>query len=153
MKRKQFEMTTSEFRRYLDIYGSDLQRWPQDVRDAAKILLDGSAELQKLVGEEELFEHKLELRNYEEPSPELQDRIIASAKTEASSRSRSIAGYLSDLFSTFYLPSPAFSLALILVIGIMIGYFTSSVNAISGDELISDSQFALYEGEIYEFED
>lgn len=153
MNRKQFDISMEEFKKNLNLYGSDLSGWPEDIKDSAREMVNASDELRKLVEAERRFEEKLNLRHFEEPAPGFQERIIASAKNSAALKSGSLAAYLRDMFSSFYLPSPAFSLAMMLVIGIMIGYFTSSVSSVNGDDHLLTSQLTLYEGEIYEFED
>lgn len=153
MSRKQSNLSIEEFKNFLNLYGSDFTRWPEHARDFATEMLERSEELQKMVEEERRFEQTLNLREIESPGSGLEDRIITSARKGSGSVSRSLFGYLGDIFKSFYLPSPAFSLALILVIGILIGYFTSSVNSVNGDDQLITSQLTFYEGEIYEFED
>lgn len=153
MNRKQFDISMEEFKKNLNLFGADFARWPEDIRDTAREMVNASDELRNLVEEERRFEEKLNLRQFEEPAPGFQERIIASAKNSAAFKSGSLASYLRDMFRSFYLPSPAFSLAMMLVIGIMIGYFTSSVSSVNGDDQLLTSQLTLYEGEIYEFED
>ena len=82
----------------------------------------------------------------------MQQRIIAAADKQPAKKSRSVFGYLGDLFGSFYLPNPALSLALILVIGILIGYFTSSVNSLNNDQQLTVSQLTFYEGDLYELD-
>jgi len=145
-------MNDEEFKRNLDLYGSDLERWPGDLRGAAREAISNSDLLQKLVDEEKQFEETLNLREVEAPSADLRDRIISSARARTGKGSKSIFGYLGDLFGTFYLPSPALSLALILIIGILIGYFTSSVNSLNNERQLTVSQLTFYEGDIYELD-
>jgi hypothetical protein len=153
MSRKQSNLSIEEFKNFLNLYGSDFARWPEYARDFATDMVERSEELHKMVEEERRFEQTLNLREIESPGSGLEDRIIASARKGSGSVSRSFFCYLGDIFKSFYLPSPAFSLALILVIGILIGYFTSSVNSVNGDDQLITSQLTFYEGEIYEFED
>lgn len=153
MNRKQFDISMEEFKKNLNIYGADFGRWPEDMRDKAREMVNASDEIHKLVEEERRFEEKLNMRQFEEPAAGFQERIIASAKNSAAFKSGSLSSYLRDIFRSFYLPSPALSLAMMLVIGIMIGYFTSSVSSVNGEDQLLTSQLTLYEGEIYEFED
>lgn len=153
MSRKQYNISVEEFRRYLDLYGSNLDRWPEQVRDSAREMTEVSQQFRKMVEAETRFEETLNLREVEAPDNGLENRIIASAKTQGEAGARSsLSGYLGDIFRSFYLPNPAFALALMLVIGILIGYFTSSVNSVNGNDQLITSQLTFYEGEIYEFE-
>lgn len=153
MKKKQFNINIEEFKNYLGIYGSDINRWPEDIRGSVRSMINSSAEVRKMVEEERAFEEKLNFREVEPHSAGLEERIIASAKNTKALKSGSFISHLSEMFRSFHLPNPAFSLTAMLIAGIMLGYFTSTINPVNSDDQLITSQFAIYDGEIYEFED
>lgn len=64
----------------LDAYGGAPARWPDDERDAALALLERSAEARALRDEAARLDAVLDLLPAAEPSPELEERIVAAAR-------------------------------------------------------------------------
>lgn len=154
MTNRKFETRYEKFRYNLDIYGSDISRWPEDLRVWAENALRQSHTLRDLVDQEELFEQQLNMRCYEEPSSDLSERIISSVKSKKSqniSRSKSVSGYLDEILGSFKLPSPAFSLSLILIFGITLGYLSGYIDTGPENQTLLN-QLTFYEEGFYEFE-
>lgn len=141
-------MDRNQFLEYLDIYGSDLERWPDGVRQDAIAACSSSSELMRLLEEEKLFEETLSVSAIEAPSPALEARIIASARPRAQER-RTFLEYLSGLFSAIPIPTPRFALPLLLVIGIAAGYYFANYTT-QEDEPVQFAGVLFYEEGIYE---
>jgi hypothetical protein len=63
-------MTLSEFQRLLNIWGSDLKRWPEGERDRAAVLLRDSAAARELSAEEQRLDRALDAQPLPiEPEP------------------------------------------------------------------------------------
>ena len=73
------KMNRKDFEKNLILYGSNIDQWPEDIRQDAVAVYESSAELQKLLKEEKLFEQSLKECAIEEPSSNLAHRIITSA--------------------------------------------------------------------------
>lgn len=147
-------MKSEEFKSFLELYGPDINRWPEEFKEKAELSLKSSIELQNLIEEEKLFEAALNLRSFEEPSSGLEYRIITAAKKAAPqiSSSKSVFNFIKDLFNSFHLPNPAFALSMVLVIGITLGYMVhSSNNGTSSDDLFA-GEINFYDGEFYDYE-
>ena len=71
-------MTEDRFEHLLDAYGADFNRWPADLRDAARVALASSARLQTLWAEADALDDALHLAPVV-PSAVLRERILASA--------------------------------------------------------------------------
>ncbi len=115
-------MDKNEFLEYLEIYGADLGRWPGELREEAERACSSSAELRQALEEERRFEEALNRRSFEEPSPDLERRIIDAAAPKPERARNSVLGLLSSIFSGFHLPRPAIALPLLLVLGMAAGY-------------------------------
>ena len=71
-ERKQFEKN-------LFLYGVDLHQWPEDIRGTGLQALEKFPEFQTLVHEHRRFEDILNDRPYEDPSGDLEERIIRAS--------------------------------------------------------------------------
>lgn len=151
MNKRQFKMNIEEFKANLGLYGSDLNVWPEDIKSEAISALKTQTDLQKLVDEEKQFEETLNFRNLEEPSPGLESRIISAAKKQPlePSSSKSLFVYIREVFQTFHLPSPAYALSVMLLIGIALGYFSSNSTSLANDDTEIE-EISFYEGDLYE---
>ncbi len=146
-------MNTKEFKINIDLYGLDINKWPEDMREKANKALLSSTEFQDLIEEEKILQDSLNLRTFDEPSSDLENRIISAARKEpvnTAVKNKSIFELISNLFNSFHLPSPAFALSMVLVIGITLGYVANN----SADEADNDNLFAseisFYDGDFYE---
>ncbi len=115
-------MDKKDFLEYLSMYGADLGRWPDRLGNEAEKALSGSPELRDALKKEKLFEEALNMRGFEEPSPDLARRIIDAAGPEKARVRSLFFDLLSSIFSVIPLPKPALALALLLVLGIAAGY-------------------------------
>ncbi|MGH7884900.1 MAG: hypothetical protein ACRENO_04295 [Thermodesulfobacteriota bacterium] len=145
-------MKLQEFKSFLDLYGTDINRWPGEFKEMAKLSLKSSIELQNLLEEEKQFEAALNLRSFEEPSSDLEYRIIAAAKRvdPQISNSKSVFNFIKDLFNSFNLPNPAYALSMILIIGITLGFFINNSNNVSASQDLLAGEINFYDGEFYE---
>ena len=133
-------MKREEFQKYLDLYGSDLETWPGEIRDLAQQSLTQSQEFQGLLAEAKNLDDFLQLEKVPDPSPQLAERIVGATRGLSQERlSESEKLTLGDWFRSLWRPQAAFSLALILAVGFGIGYFANLNNqtASSGTELAS----------------
>jgi hypothetical protein len=115
-------MDKKKFIDYLSIYGADLGKWPEGLRESAHAALSSSRELLEALEEEKLFEEALNMREFEEPSPDLARRIIYAAEQKPAPVRKSFTYILSSVFSAIPLPRPALALPLLLILGIAAGY-------------------------------
>jgi len=103
-----------------------------------------------LLEEEGKFEEILSLRAFEQASPELGSRIISQADPGVSGTVKTgLYEYPSGFFSFFNFQIPAFALAIILVLGITLGYLYDNYNDINANA-IELNDFLYYEGEFYD---
>jgi len=79
-------MTRERFAALLDIYGSRLDRWPEDARPDAHALLERSSEARTLRAAAEPFDAALDLAAEPIPSVDLAARVLAAAPRRAAGR-------------------------------------------------------------------
>ena len=146
------KMNLRQFKEKLLVYGADVHKWPEGIREAGLKALENSAELRALLADEQRFEQVLKTRKYEEPSNDLAERIISASQPKTKKVQRSLSGFFSELLSEFSLPKPAVtalsvSLVLVLIIGFAIG-FSNPTGSVSTEQYQTDLQELLYyEGE------
>lgn len=146
-------MDPKQFKEYMLIHGTDIRGWPEDIRTRGLKALDASLELKALLKDEERFERVLKERRYEDPSPELAERIISASRQKKDKRLYSIAGFFSDLFWEFGVPNRALaavsvSVLVALILGFAIGFFYPSGAISSEQNQINLEAFLYYEGEV-----
>ena len=142
-------MDKEKFIDYLSIYGADLGKWPEELREEARTALSSSRELRDMLEEEKLFEEALNTREYEEPSPALARRIIDAAGEKPAPAGKSFFDILSSVFSAIPLPRPALALPILLILGIAAGYIYANYadTDTNGTQL---AQLLYYEEGYYE---
>lgn len=142
-------MDKQEFMDYLSIYGADLEKWPDGLRDDARAALSSSQKLREALQEEKLFEQALNMRGFENPSPDLADRIIDAAQPKRAHNRKSFFDLLGSVFAAIPLPRPALALPLLLILGIAAGYLYSDYadTDTNGTQL---AQLLYYEEGYYE---
>lgn len=145
-------MNTEEFKINIDLYGFDTNEWPEDIREKANKTLLSSTKFQDLIEEEKMLQDSLNLRTFDEPSSNLENRIISAAKESPASavNSKSIFEYISNVFNSFHLPNPAFALSMVLVIGITLGYFANNSTDSVNNENLFANEISFYDGDFYE---
>ncbi|HVY54509.1 MAG TPA: hypothetical protein VHC46_02010 [Thermodesulfobacteriota bacterium] len=142
-------MDRKELMNYLELYGSDLDKWPSGLREEAGRACAASPELRAAFEEEKRFEEALMDRGFEEPSPGLEARIISAAHSlkRPEPAKISVLGLLGAVFSAMPLPRPAIALPLLLVIGMAVGYLYSNYSNNDSDNSIYAE--LMYYGEGY----
>lgn len=147
-------MNEKEFLEYLEIYGADISSWPQNLRQNATAAIERNPAIRSLLRQEEDFEKILNSREVEMHSPDLQNRIIASARTNTIQlkNAKSLWNYLNEIFISLNLPKPALSAGIVIIIGIMLGYLIDNSQIANFQDESDSGVTSLYEGEIYEFE-
>jgi len=142
-------MDRKEFMDYIGLYGGDLGRWPSGLREEAEALCSRSPGLRAALDEERRFEETLLEREFEEPSPGLEERIIRAAASvkRPEPAKNSVIGLLGAIFSAIPLPRPAIALPLLLVIGMAAGYLYSTYTDNDTDTTIYSE--LMYFGEGY----
>jgi len=132
----------------LQLYGSDLSKWPDEIRDQALSLYQNSTEIKGLVNMEKSFESMLKERHIENPSSDFERRITLSAKPRnAEMESLSV---FSNVFDLINIPKPALTMVFLLLFGFTLGFFYNTY-ADSGDNGVELSEYLYFdEGEYYE---
>ena len=139
-------MNNETFFENLQLYGSDISSWPEEIRDEAVSLYEGSAEIRKVVQNERDFESILLERIVEDPSSDLERRITLAAKTRGPVKQSYPA--FSGIFDLISLPMPALTLAFVLMFGFSLGFLYDSYADPVETEL---SEYISFEkGEYYE---
>ncbi|MBN8531951.1 MAG: hypothetical protein J0L97_08855 [Alphaproteobacteria bacterium] len=92
--------------------------------------------------DDKAFNAWMENRRFEEPSAGLATRIIRAAAGREQRAPFSLGGFLRRTFQEFHLPSPAYALAVVLLIGFAVGANAPSATADSQDD--SEIQTLLY---------
>lgn len=119
-------MLTKEFEKHIALYGTDLSQWPQDVRDKAR-QTQKQFGLEQLLEEYRALENTLHTRSISPAHPSLAERIIANAKQRRRELPVKLSTWVSGLFADFMIPSPAYALAAMLVLGVSIGLNTQNM--------------------------
>lgn len=146
-------MNPKQFKENLLVYGSDVQKWPQDIKQARLKALQTSAELRVLLAHEEQFEQVLKTRRYEEPSSDLAERIILASQAKKKRVRRSLGRFFSELLWEFSLPRPAMtavyvSVIFALIIGFAIGFLNVTESVSTEQYQTNLQEFLYYEGEV-----
>lgn len=148
-------MNKNEFIKYLEIYGSDLSRWPEEAQLYTRAAIQKHPELLTLIKQEEDFERVLNMREIVHHTPDFQNRIILSAVKNTPvirEKRKSLWSYFNEIFISLNIPKPAISLGIVLIIGITIGYLVDNEQLTKLRDEPDIGVMALYEGEIYDFE-
>lgn len=143
-------MNKEKFLEYLSIYGTDLDTWPEDIKEAAAQAVRSSDELAQAFKAEKEFEQSLMAREFQNSSPDLSERIISNTLPADEPQSKSLIESVKDFFSILPLPSPAIALPVILVIGIVAGYLIPTENAVSEPEGVQVADVIYNYGGLYE---
>ena len=141
-------MNTEQFIENLELYGSDIEKWPEGLRQEALSLYQGSSEFKNLVESEKGFESMLMDRAIDEPSSDFERRITLSAKTKTELEEKTFV--FSSIFEFITLPKPALTMAFLLLFGFSLGFFYDTY-ADTGEDTIEFSEYITFdEGEYYE---
>jgi len=146
-------MNLKQFKGHVLVHGTDILSWPEDIRTEGLKALEASSEIQALLADEERFEMVLKTRRYEDPSPDLAERIISASRQKQDKRFRSIVGFFSDMLWEFGVPNRALtavsvSLLFALILGFAIGFFYPSGAMSSEQNQTNLEAFLYYEGEV-----
>ncbi len=121
-------MEAEEFISCLDLYGSDLTRWPPDLRRAAEALLQqGPGEVWKQYRVASMVDGMLSA-TVPPASRQLTDRILAAAVQE-----QTAAFNLFDLFTVWQKRLLAGAVFASLVSGVVVGWTTTSSVTVNDD--------------------
>jgi hypothetical protein len=141
-------MNIKQFKKYLLLYGAEVENWPEEIRAVGLKLLENSSELQALVAEQSHFEKVLETRKYEEPNDDLAQGIISASLRQRKKGSFSLGAFFSDSIAELSLPKPAFIAVSILVIGLAIGFSDPFGSESTEQEQMDLQEFLYVEGEL-----
>jgi hypothetical protein len=148
------KMDPRQFEENILLYGVDLYRWPEEVRQGGVELLQKFPELHGLLAEYEQLERILKTRRYEEPSDHLGQRIVSLSLHQDKKSQLGFGWFLSKLFGDeLYLPKPAFIAVSILAIvalltGFFIGFSNPSRQLTTDQRQASLQEFLHYEGDV-----
>ena len=127
----------------LAIYGSDMDKWPIDLREEMDEIFKSSPEFLEVLKEEKEFEEIINTRGFEEYSEGFEDKIINLAiNKEKYNEDKSTLDLLNSIISIIPIPRPAIALPLLLVLGIATGFFYSSNFSFEESDSIESTQFA-----------
>jgi hypothetical protein len=120
-------MDTKEFRENLLIYGADINRWPDGVRQEGIKLLESSPEHRTLQEDHGYFEKMLRSRRYEESADNFAQRIISASLQQRQKPRIGPVSFWEELVAEFRISRPAlaalsFVMVLILTIGLAAGF-------------------------------
>ncbi|HWP47465.1 MAG TPA: hypothetical protein VNM22_09915 [Candidatus Limnocylindrales bacterium] len=141
-------MDLKQFKENLLLYGADVHRWPEEIRNAGLEALKNSSEFRFLADEEAKFERVLKSRKYEEPDSYLERRIISAALRIKKNPPSSLGIFLLELLAEFRLPRPALIALSILIIGFTIGFLDPIASAPTEQDPTTLQAFLYYEEEI-----
>ena len=146
-------MDIKQFKDNLLLYGTNVHQWPQEIRNAGLEALKQSSKAQVLVAEHEGFEKVLRTRGYEEPSINLEQRIISASLSIEKKTPFSLDMFLSEIFAGFRLSRQSFAilsilLISVLLIGFSIGFLDSGGVTLAEQEQPDLQEFLYYLGDI-----
>jgi hypothetical protein len=145
-------MDEKRFREHLLIFGADLIRWPEELREEGKESLAKYPGLQALLNEHESFERILEGRKFEEPGGDLAERIISASLRMEEKVPFRFGAYVAELLGEFALQKPAYAVVSLfmiftLITGFAIGYTNPlGLNSTEGEQT-NLQEYLYYEGE------
>lgn len=141
-------MNLDEFEEALDEHGPDVEDWPASLRDAARLLLDQSAEARQLLDDELRLAAAFAMQPAPKAPAGLADRIVLRAMTESAPlpvpvrRTWSVGAFWNALAELF--PQPRYRYAFALTACFAIG--------LAGSQFLGESQdygSSLYVSGIY----
>jgi hypothetical protein len=97
--------------------------------------------------QDEKLDAMLRSRRMESAAPDLAQRIILMAQSRPQNQTLPLMPWLRQLFAEFHLPKPAYVVASVLVLGIIVGLSTPDRTA-SKDEESASVQSFLYADEV-----
>ena len=131
-------MTESEFKRYLLLYGTELECWPEDILAQAKRVQHLPVFISLMIEQQYIDETLLNNRAFEEASSNLANRIIRAASARKRAPGITFSAWVRELLDSL-LPRPAFALATVLTLGILIGFAVPTLQ--SGSDILSQNYF------------
>lgn len=146
-------MDIKQFKENLLLYGANVYQWPQEIRNEGMEALKQSSEAQVLVAEHEGFEKVLRTRGYEEPSSNLEQRIISASLSVEKKAPFSLDVFLSEIFAGFRLSKQSFAvlsilLISVLLIGFSIGFLDPGGVTLAEQKQPDLQEFLYYAGDI-----
>jgi len=117
-------LTEKQFAEYLQCFGTQINTWPEalqvEAMRAARIPPFAS-----MLDRQRRFEALLATHPVPPARPELAERILAACPVRQPVPS--LADWLLDLLASLMLPRPAYSLAAVLALGLVIGFSTPAL--------------------------
>jgi hypothetical protein len=138
-------MPKKQFEEHLFVYGSNVEQWPEEIREAGKDALERSVELRALIAEEAHFEAFLKARRFEEPSRDLEQRIISASMPANKKARHGVGAFFSELLQELNLPKPVLTAVSVLFIVTLLVGFTI------GASYLSDTSMEPYQIRLEEF--
>lgn len=137
-------MQRAEFEMNLNLYGSDLSRWPEEMQFTAQRALASDPSLRLLVEEERAFEG-VALRSLPADDSTFAKRIAQVALSRPPIRTTSWAHFWEDLRAAFPIPRPAYTFAVLALAGFFIGALVQEDASTSAMVLADNLDGVLYE--------
>lgn len=123
-----FPLEDKHFAHLLESYGAEVKRWPQEYQIAARQLLDSSETARQLQQAALALDNLLDTVQIPPPSPWLRQRILASVQRTTTATQDIWQRFLQWIIGTTpleHLWRPAVTFLLPLVLGIMIGFYST----------------------------
>lgn len=146
-------MDIKQFEENLLLYGTNVHQWPQDIRNEGLEVLKHTSEARVLLAELEGFEKVLRTRGYEEPSSNLEQRIISASLSIEKKAPFSLDVFLTEIFAGFKLSKQSFAvlsilLISVLLVGFSIGFMDPGGATLAEQEQPDLQEFLYYAGDI-----
>lgn len=115
-------MDKTRFCENLMIFGADIDRWPEEIREEALRDLEASREFLSLQRDQLRFEDQLRSVPFDQPDASWAGRISAAALRNRGKERQGLVAAILQGFSDLHLPRPALTAGLLLVIGLAAGF-------------------------------
>jgi hypothetical protein len=97
---------------------------------------------------EDPFDALLRSRAFEPARPDLAERIILTARSLPQQRRLTLHAWIQRLFAEFHVPRPAYALALVLMLGFVLGVSLQGMQVTEGYDPMSIQSFLYAEEEV-----
>lgn len=122
-------MDLQEFERLVSSYGANVERWPEDVRDAMREFLTQSSQAQAIVDREAGLDDLIMSAAAPEVSDMLRARVLKSARENRSSRTDRLDHWAAGLWPPGRSWGPLAALAAAAILGIVAGTLAPAAEA------------------------
>ncbi len=134
-------MNAEQFREAVLIHGSDVHRWPEEIRQTGLDALACSLECRSLRDDYSRLEMVMASRTLEAPRPDFSRRIIAAARPRERRGFRGLAELVASYFDDLRLPAPVVTVTAVLVMGFVVGLLLPAESTLAESEVADVQTF------------